>query len=111
MITTLDHDYLETMEPGQHTLTAVFDDGLADAHFKVIAKEEPTAEPTATSTATPTLTPKPTDTPAPTATPKSKKIPKTGDGTPLALWLGLILVGTFCLGVLVAKRRGTQKKQ
>lgn len=74
VIITLAHDYLETLEPGQHTLTAVFDDGLADAHFTVIAKAEPTP------------------------TPKPKKVPKTGDSAPLGLWIGLILLGMIGLG-------------
>ena len=86
VIITLDHDFLEGLETGEHTITAVFDDGLADAHFTVISKAEPTP------------------------TPKPKPVPKTGDSAPLGLWLGLILVGLIGLGTFIALRRRTQKK-
>ena len=110
VIITLDHDFLESLEVGQHILTAEFDDGLADAHFTVIAKDEPTDESTATPTATPAATPTPTPTPTvaptPTPTPKPtatpKPVPKTGDSAPLALWLGLILLGLIGIGGTLA---------
>ena len=73
-------------EKADNTLTAVFDDGLADAHFTVIAKAETTP------------------------TPKPKPVPKTGDSAPLGLWIGLILVGLIGLGTFIALRRRTQKK-
>ena len=59
---------------------------------------------------TPTTAPTATPTPAPTATPKPKNIPKTGDSAPLALWIGLILVGMIGTGTFIALQRRTRKK-
>jgi len=42
--------------------------------------------------------------------PGSKSVPKTGDSAPLALWLGLILIGTIALGTLTGLKRGARKK-
>ena len=102
VIITLDHDFLESLAVGEHTLTAEFDDGQVDAQFTVITQNEPTEEPTATPTPTPTptITPTPTPTPKPTATPKP--VPKTGDTAPLALWLGLILLGLIGISGMLA---------
>ena len=50
------------------------------------------------------------ETPTPTPTPKPKKVPRTGDGAPLGLWIGLIAVGLIGLGTFIALRRRTQKK-
>ena len=41
----LHSDYLETLEVGDHTLTAVFDDGECEAEFGVLPEEEPVEEP------------------------------------------------------------------
>ena len=119
VIITLDHELLESMMVGNHTLTAVFDDGEADAHFTVIADAEPTAtptatptvtpEPTATPTATPTVTPEPTATPTaaptatPTPTPTPKPVPKTGDNSNPALWLAMMILGLAVLAGTAVK--------
>ena len=76
---------------------------------------EPTDSPTDGPTETPAVTPTPTVAPtaAPTATPTAKPtatpkpVPKTGDSAPLALWLGLILLGLIGIGgaIVVKSRR------
>ena len=91
--------------------------GLSPVAIAWAEKNEPTPSPTptptATPTATPTYTPAPTNTPAPTSaptpTPKPKKVPRTGDGAPLGLWIGLIAVGLIGLGTFIAMKRRTQK--
>lgn len=62
----------------------------------------PTPEPTLT----PALTPAPTATPVPT--PTTKPVPKTGDGEPLALWIGLVFLGLLCAGGMIrlTRKRG-----
>ena len=80
---------------------------------------EPTPEPTATPTGAPTTAPTPTLTPAPTATPTArptakptatpKPVPKTGDSAPVALWIGLILVGLIGFGGAFARKVKRQK--
>ena len=40
-----------------------------------------------------------------------KPVPKTGDSTPLALWLVMILAGTICLGIIVTHQRITRLKR
>ena len=80
---------------------------------------EPTPEPTATPTGAPTAAPTPTLTPALTATPTAKPtakptatpkpVPKTGDSAPVALWIGLILVGLIGFGGAFARNVKRQK--
>jgi Bacterial Ig-like domain (group 2)./CotH protein./Listeria-Bacteroides repeat domain (List_Bact_rpt). len=53
VIIKLKPDYLETLDKGQHRVTAVFDDGTADADFTVVSgekKEEETEEKSEEST-------------------------------------------------------------
>ena len=59
----------------------------------------------------PTLTTAPTATPtaAPTATPKPKKVPKTGDSAPLALWIGLVMLGILGIGMVIVRKRKQQE--
>ena len=107
VIITLDHELLESMMVGNHILTAVFDDGEADAHFTVIANAEPTATPTVTPEPTVTPTAAPTATPTPTPTPKP--VPKTGDNSNPALWLAMMILGCLCIGGVVfrtVRKRG-----
>ena len=93
--------------------------GLSPVAIAWAEKNEPTPTPTPEPTATPTATPTPAPTPtaAPTATPTvkptaaPKPLPKTGDEAPLALWLGLVLAGTICFGVIVAMQRRRRKKR
>lgn len=87
--------YKDGAEPTA-TPTAAPTDGPTDG---------PTATPTVTPTATPTVAPTATPTAKPTATPKP--VPKTGDSAPLALWLGLIMLGLIGIGgaIVVKSRR------
>ncbi|MBP5168980.1 MAG: hypothetical protein ILP14_07240, partial [Oscillospiraceae bacterium] len=105
VIITLNHELLESMMVGNHILTAVFDDGEADAHFTVIANAEPTATPTATPTVTPepTVTPTAAPTATPTPTPTPKPVPKTGDNSNPALWLAMMILGLAVLAGTAVK--------
>ena len=62
----------------------------------------PTPEPSVTPSPTPTATPSPTPSPTPTApyTP-----PKTGDESPMALWLALLAASAVLLGWSLRKRK------
>lgn len=70
----------------------------------------PTPEPTLTPAPTATPAPAPIATPAPTPvpTPTPKPVPKTGDGEPLALWIGLVFLGLLCAGGMIrlTRKRG-----
>lgn len=83
LILTLKASYLNTLAVGDHKVTISFKDGSVETTLKIKSAE-------------PTPTPKP--------------MPKTGDSAPLALWLGLILVGLIGLATFIALRRGMQKK-
>ena len=104
---TLQPSWLETLAAGKHTLTANFTDGKAETTFTI---KEAVATPTPTATVTPAATMTPAVTTSPAATPKPsnaptytpKPVPKTGDGAPLALWLGLFLAGAISLIALTA---------
>ena len=80
IIIELHPDYLETLSPGRHHLTALFKDGNeVTTPFDIKEKEEiqpepqpdpaPTPDPTPTPEPTPTPTPEPTPTPTPEPTP------------------------------------------
>ena len=92
---TLNPSFLETLPSGNHTVTAVFDDGSATASFTV--SENP-PEPTVTSAPAP----EPTETPKP--------VPKTGDGGQPVFWICLILLGITGLAVPGVKKFSRKRK-
>ena len=78
------------------------------------ATPSPTPSPTPTATPSPTPSPTPTATPSPTPTPTSVPSPmptapytppKTGDGSPLTLWLALLAASAVLLGWSLRKRK------
>ncbi len=95
LILTLNPSFLETLPSGNHTVTAVFDDGTASASFTV---SENLPEPTATSAPAP----EPTETPKP--------VPKTGDGGQPVFWICLILLGITGLAVPGVKKFSRKRK-
>ena len=86
LVLTLKAYYLDSLSVGDHKLTISFKDGSVDTTVKILPVPP-------TSTAAPTATPKP--------------VPKTGDTTNPALWLGLILLGLIGAAgtVLVSVRK------
>ena len=77
VVVTLDAAYLESLSAGEHTLTATFDDGSADAKFTV--------------------------TKAAAASSSKSALAKTGDAVPVAACLAVIAIAAGAL--LVARRR------
>ncbi len=51
-------------------------------------------------------TPEPTKTPEPTNTPKPHPVPKTGDSSPLLLWLGMALLGMIGISAMALRKSG-----
>ena len=107
-IVTLKNDYLNTLAPGDHTLTFVYTNGQTEAVFKVAsapAQTETTdtgADNSAESTA-----PQSTST-APANNSSGSGVPQTGDPSALGLWGGLVLL---CGAALVALKVTRRKKQ
>ena len=86
---TLKPGYLETLEAGTHTLTAMFDDAdAATASFTITNKE---------------LAPTATPTPAP------NKSPNTGDDNNIWLWAALFIASLAVLYVTVNRRSKVRK--
>ena len=92
-VVTIPAEKLETLAAGTYSLAAVFDNGTVNTKLTIAAQPEPTA------------TPKQPDTP---------RTPKTGDESHPALWLLLMSMSLFGLGVVLRtdkKRRQTKTKR
>ncbi len=112
LILTLKPESLETLDAGEHTLEAEFEDGTGIASFNITEAEkepEPSSEPEPSAdpepTAEPAVEPEPTaePTPVPEPTPSSepdKGAPKTGDDSNPVLWFSL-LGGSLAVVLLV----------
>ena len=84
------------------TTARFLDDNYQKVQFP--PEPDPTPAPTAVPTAAPTAPPTAAPTAAPT--PTYKPIPKTGDSTNPALWLGLIFLGLLgAAGTILVKAR------
>ena len=127
---------LDTLAPGQHTLYAYFnDDSVIDIPFTLKASTaDPTDTPSPTQSTDPTDTPSPTQSTEPTATPsptqptvptdtpspwqptvtpeygpkKAWNFPKTGDSSPIGLWIGMAVFGAA--GIAALAWTGKRKK-
>ena len=90
--------YLETLSVGEHTLTALFDDGnKASAKFTVVAKKA-----SGNSTTTNSTTKKAN------VVNTSTTAPKTGDNSNMLLWITLLCASMLVLfNVINARRRNT----
>ena len=86
VIVELQPSYMATLSEGDHTLTALFDDGDGvDASFKVAAKAKPASEP-------------------------SKTTPKTGDDNgALAIALSVVAAASLCAVALSVRRRRNER--
>lgn len=106
-IVTLNADYLETLDPGEHTLDIVSATGTATATFTITAKE--TQQP-ADGTQTPTDTQqpaKPADTDRTPAKPagSGERLARTGSGTmPALLTLAILMAAGLTIGTLTLRR-------
>ena len=83
-VVTLDADYVSTRPAGEHTIGIVSESGTASTTFTVNAKTE------ADSNA---------DTQNNTNSQNSEDTPQTGDNSPIALWIA-ILLASGCLLVI-----------
>ena len=93
VIINLKPEYLQTLPVGQHTLTAIFDDGDdVTVNFTIVAAAENTPTPTPTSTPTPT--------PAPTGA----AVPSTGETFPVTAIFGVVMIIAACIAVMTARR-------
>ena len=97
-------EYLDSLEPGEYTLTVYFDDGLSEIKFTIA---EPEATPTPVPTATPTTAP--TFTPTPTTQADKSKMPKSGDMGSIYPVLGVTVVVVSALAVVVLLRKRNQE--
>jgi len=98
VIVKLKPSYLETLSVGEHTLTALFDDGnKASAKFTVVAKKA-----SGNSTTTNSTTKKAN------VVNTSTTAPKTGDNSNMLLWITLLCASMLVLfNVINARRRNT----
>ena len=93
---TLSASFLETLEAGEHTIEATFDDGKAQASFTV--ENASTSEPE----------PEPKPEPAPGEDPKDEKkpaTPKSGDATSVEAIVSVAMTASAMLGGAVVLRR------
>ena len=91
VIVNLKPEYLQTLSVGQHTLTAMFNDGdSVTVNFTIVAAAENTPTPTTT----------PTPTPAPTGT----AVPSTGETFPVTAIFGIVMIIAACIAVMTARR-------
>ncbi|MBP3815319.1 MAG: sortase B protein-sorting domain-containing protein [Firmicutes bacterium] len=101
VIVKLKPSYLETLSVGEHTLTALFDDGnKASAKFTVVAKKA-----SGNSTTTNSTTKK-------ANTVSSTGAPKTGDTSNMLLWFTILCASVLVLfNVVTIRRRNTMGRR
>ena len=95
-------EYIDTLIPGDYTLTVFFDDGSSvSSTFTVVAA--------AAATATPT--PAPTSAPASDATKAGSSVPSTGEGISNTIIWGAVLVSIAVIsaGIVLEKKRPGKK--
>jgi hypothetical protein len=102
VVVTLHNSFLATLAPGDHTITALFDDGdPAQAAFAVedasAAKDAPAAEDATTAKAAPASTAK--------ASGSDSSIAKTGDALPVPALAVLVLVAIAAVAAALYARR------
>lgn len=123
-IVTLSADYLKTLSTGNHTLTVVFNDGDCSTNFTVQVAGLPTTPfnpgsgtGSGTTPSNPNGGTKGAATTASgtkvtgTNTANLNKAPKTGEGSPLALWIGVLYVSAFgMVGTTIYSRKKKYSK-
>ena len=98
-------DFLETLSVGEHTITAVFDDGRADAGFTIVKKTSGSSSSTkkrfsGSSSGTRSS--------SGNSGSGGKKGPMTGDTAPVAMWAAIAAAAAAGIGILVFLRRKTK---
>lgn len=131
-IVTLSADYLKTLSTGNHTLTVLFNDGDCSTNFTVqVAGSSTTPSNPGSGTGSGTMPSNPNGGTSGSATTPSgssgtkgaattaggtkvtgtntanlNKVPKTGDCSPLALWIGVLCVSAFgMVGTTIYSRK------
>ena len=102
VIVKLKPAYLETLSVGEHTLTALFDDGnAASAKFTILAKSTNTNSQTSSGTAKKA-----------NVVNSSTTVPKTGDKSNMLLWITLLCASMLVIfNVINARRRNTMGRR
>lgn len=99
VIVKLKPSYLETLSVGEHTITALFDDGnKASAKFTVVAKKASGNSTTTNSTTTNSTTKK-------ANTVSTTGAPKTGDTSNMLLWITILCASILVLFNVITIRR------
>ena len=98
-------DFLETLSVGEHTITAVFDDGRADAGFTIVKKTSGSSSSTKKRSSGSSSG---TRSSSGNSGSGGKKGPMTGDTAPVAMWAAIAAAAVAGIGILVFLRRKTK---
>jgi hypothetical protein len=98
-------DFLETLSVGEHTITAVFDDGRADAGFTIVKKTSGSSSSTKKRSSGSSSG---TRSSSGNSGSGGKKGPMTGDTAPVAMWAAIAAAAAAGIGILVFLRRKTK---
>ena len=98
-------DFLETLSVGEHTITAVFDDGRADAGFTIVKKTFGSSSSTKKRSSGSSSG---TRSSSGNSGSGGKKGPMTGDTAPVAMWAAIAAAAVAGIGILVFLRRKTK---
>ena len=98
-------DFLETLSVGEHTITAVFDDGRADAGFTIVKKTSGSSSSTKKRSSGSSSG---TRSSSGNSGSGGKKSPMTGDTAPVAMWAAIAAAAAAGIGILVFLRRKTK---
>ena len=91
-------DFLETLSVGEHTITAVFDDGRADAGFTIVKKTSGSSSSTKKRSSGSSSG---TRSSSGNSGSGGKKGPMTGDTAPVAMWAAIAAAAAAGIGILV----------
>ena len=91
-------DFLETLSVGEHTITAVFDDGRADAGFTIVKKSSGSSSSTKKRSSGSSSG---TRSSSGNSGSGGKKGPMTGDTAPVAMWAAIAAAAAAGIGILV----------
>lgn len=96
---------METLSVGEHTITAVFDDGRADAGFTIVKKTSGSSSSTKKRSSGSSSG---TRSSSGSSGSGGKKGPMTGDTAPVAMWAAIAAAAAAGIGILVFLRRKTK---
>ncbi len=108
---SIHHDTLNNWRNGRYIFEFSFDGSDEVIRKTVSISGEIVVTPAPVQTEAPAETTSPTATPAPTATPRPSTIAPTGDNTPIALWVGILVLMAAALAVVIVLvvRKNKQK--